>query len=525
MPPLAIHPTLPLNNPAYRQETEMSTPFKRGTGRLATDRFDFEDHIDGARFRHTADQIDLSPAVNVVGTDYSNVSGVINALAAFASTEGQGFIAVPDGYDTYHNSDSTPLTPYDATVPSLDAYLSDLLNNPNNPLHHRIRDGGIVLIKAGTYKIANTVSVPPGITLLGEGFGTKIINVTATQGMTAIQLPLFRIKADLTRTIDTGVDAVSQFMFARETKLFNLTIADNFVEPLFLGDLSYKNPQNINPNAPLVIVEEGANLTCDSIKFLGKTTYTGPNVTSVTALPIGLDSTVPIATGTIVTVQNCNIDGFSEAAFFHTSCPTFSYFTFRNNNVRVYGMLNGDPVILPNNCFLNLNSCNINVSSNYCYGNRSNVIGLAYLNASGSNPSVTGLGNYARIQVSNNNVLIDRTVNSTNTTFRFFTAGASPDSSLLDFFGRFNFVSTVLGNNLENVIGFSAGNSADPTGNAPIFAIKSDGAGSNQILINGPSITATFANPGIHGDVPAQVAGYLNLTINGTAFKVPFYNP
>lgn len=494
----------------------MNTPFKPGTGRLATDRYDFQKHIEGVDFRHTADQIDLNPTVSVVGTSYSNVAGAIGALAAFASNEGQGFIAVPDGYDTYHNSDVTPNTPYDASVPSLDGFLSDLLNNPNNPLHHRIRDGGIVLIKAGTYKIANTVSIPSGITLLGEGFGTKIVNATATQ------MPLFRIKADLTRIPDNGVDAVSQFMFARETKLFNLTIADNFVEPLFLGDLSYKNPQNTNSNDPLVIVEEGANLTCDNVKFLGKTTYSGPNVTSVTALPIGLDSSVPIATGTVVTVQNCNIDGFSEAALFHTSCPTFSYFTFRNNNVRVYGMLNSDSVTLPNNCFININSCNINVSSNFCYGDRNNVVALVYLNASGTNPIVTGLGNYVRILVANNNAIVDRTVNTANLAFRFFTAGAIPDSSLFDFFGRFNFVSTILGNNLENIIGFSAGHSNDPTGNAPILGIQSDGAAGTQILVNAP--TATSATAGAHGDVPLQVAGYLNLTINGTQFKVPFYN-
>ncbi len=36
--------------------------------------------------------------------------------------------------------------------------------------------------------------------------------------------------------------------------------------------------------------------------------------------------------------------------------------------------------------------------------------------------------------------------------------------------------------------------------------------------------TATSATAGTHGDVPAQVVGYLNIIISGTAYKIPYYN-
>ncbi|HZT51700.1 MAG TPA: hypothetical protein VFA22_07200 [Stellaceae bacterium] len=36
---------------------------------------------------------------------------------------------------------------------------------------------------------------------------------------------------------------------------------------------------------------------------------------------------------------------------------------------------------------------------------------------------------------------------------------------------------------------------------------------------------ATSATAGTHGAPPAQVAGYLTITISGTTYKVPLYGP
>lgn len=64
----------------------MSTPqnpnFNPNTSRLATDRFDFQSHVDGANFRHKAGQIDLSPIINVNGTPVGNVQSALTALSA-----------------------------------------------------------------------------------------------------------------------------------------------------------------------------------------------------------------------------------------------------------------------------------------------------------------------------------------------------------------------------------------------------------------------------------------------------------
>jgi len=54
--------------------------YNRGTGRLATDRFDFEKHINGSDFNHEGAKIFLSPSVLIDGYAKNNVRDAIVAL-------------------------------------------------------------------------------------------------------------------------------------------------------------------------------------------------------------------------------------------------------------------------------------------------------------------------------------------------------------------------------------------------------------------------------------------------------------
>lgn len=64
----------------------MSNPltpnFKPGVGRLATDRYDFESHIEGTNFRHKANQIDLFPTLVIGSNTPTNVQDALAELAA-----------------------------------------------------------------------------------------------------------------------------------------------------------------------------------------------------------------------------------------------------------------------------------------------------------------------------------------------------------------------------------------------------------------------------------------------------------
>jgi hypothetical protein len=183
-------------------------------GGLATNRYDFQDHIDGYAYRHNAEDIDVDPSVSIQGNSYITVSSALNAISSVigSQTAGQGFITIGDNLDTYHNAIATPNTPYDSSIPSINAVLNDLLTNTSNPDYPRIRDGGIIVIKSGTYIVDDTIDIPPGITIFGEGYGTKIINATTTPK------PLFRIKRDTPRVADGGIDPNQKFMFAKETR-------------------------------------------------------------------------------------------------------------------------------------------------------------------------------------------------------------------------------------------------------------------------------------------------------------------
>ncbi len=55
--------------------------FKPGIGRLVTDRFDFQDHIEGTNFRHKAGAIDLFPTITIGSTVIDDVQTAIEALS------------------------------------------------------------------------------------------------------------------------------------------------------------------------------------------------------------------------------------------------------------------------------------------------------------------------------------------------------------------------------------------------------------------------------------------------------------
>lgn len=401
--------------------------------RLATDRYDFQEHIDGVDFKHKSNGILVDPAILIDQTYCGTVASALDAISAYIQldkTNGVGFTAIGDGYDTYHTSLETPDTPYDALVPSLDAALNDLLNNPLNERYHRIRAGGVVLIKAGTYKFTDTVNVPPGIIIMGEGYGTKIINQTPTPR------PLFKIKADLTRVADNGVDVNEAFMFARKSVLTNLTIADNFVEPKFLGDLSYLDPQNYDSINPLVALEEGGALAAIGVKFVGKTKYVLSVLNQITSFAIATDATVPLASGTQLDVRDCVIDGFSQAVRFNPSGAVKNYLNFTQNKVRCYGHLNNDLVGFNNNSFVFVNDVNVSMQDNYLYGFLSTVYAGLYVDNTATSPIYQAK---ARMLVSNNTASIDRTYGGVNTSFVFAYSNASvgTDYSILEYGNTF----------------------------------------------------------------------------------------
>lgn len=401
-------------------------------GGFAANREDLASHTDGTAFRHTSLEIDNSPAIPINGVSTTTVAGSLTTIAAYITAnagDGQGFISVPDGYDTWHNANGT--INYDPTVPALDTFLnpifSAILNNTALPAQYqRIKYGGIVLIPAGTYIVQNTINVPPGITLIGEGYGTKIINATSLTlslppipKVSTTQAPLFQIKADPNRSSNDG--SSNTFIFGRETAFVNLVIADNFVEPTILGDTYYKLPQNYN--SLLVYQESGSSLTLDNIKFYGKVTFSsGQVVSQITGYAIGLSLTNPATNGSILRVKNCFIDGFGVSIIFsppETNGDSNNYLEITNNKIRTYGYLGGDSSSISNNCIIQAAYTNIIATSNYFYGNASNIQVGIYVNEEvGPNPNFQ---NRLKVICSGNASEINKLSNVANATYQTIT--------------------------------------------------------------------------------------------------------
>lgn len=416
-------------------------PFTPGIGRLATDRYDFESHINGTGFRQNASTINTDNPSLVYG-DAATVEAGLENISAYITAQlnaGQGFITVGDGYNTYADANGT--INYNNTIPSIDTILNPIFaaitafQNNNTPVpsaYERIQDGGIIVIKSGTYIVKNTIIVPPGITILGEGYGTKIVNATNLNIAVMPPIvnsgsgsPIFEIAADPNRSQDDAAIDPSMFMFARETRIWNLVICDNFVEPTLLGDNYYKLPQNKEGNTPLIQQNNGSNLSLYGIFLMGRISFSsGTIVSASTTFAVQLNNSLAAKYGTILSIDKCFIDGFSVPVQWLSTGDTTTpvnrdFLTVTNSKIRGYGYLNvsgsPDSSTITSNSIIVMNDNNANIINNYIYGNAVNVQALVAMIS--HLPTIPNFQARSKVNVSTNNIEIDRTDNLSNTTF------------------------------------------------------------------------------------------------------------
>jgi hypothetical protein len=392
-------------------------PFTPGNGRIAADLFDFRKHVNGNDFNHNAVDIHNSPGVGGA----TNVQGSIDNINTFiASMAGAGiaFMAVPDGYNSYTNP--APNFYFSNIIPALDTFLNPLFAalaaNTGIPAgYERLTRGGVIFIPAGTYYIVNTIDVPPGITIYGEGLGTKIINATCLNlalsppqinGL-ATPIPLFKIKTDTVRTeIDNSVDTENKFMFARASKIVNVTICDNFIEPTLLGDVFYGLPQNVTGESQLIMQEQGSHLEIDGVKILGRALNVAEVVSSATRFAVKLDVVTTITTGTFLKITNSFIDGFSQPISFNSTGGRNDYLEVSNCKIRSHGYLDADGATVEKNCIIHMNDNNALISDNEFYGNHAALTTLCYIKAVIAAPPAAG--DISNINIVSNNFIISK---------------------------------------------------------------------------------------------------------------------
>lgn len=108
--------------------------YRSPVGRLALDRYDFNDHLIGNNFRHLANQIDLNPHVTINSVNMYNVQSAISALSSIvvsgapdASTSTKGVVRLTSDFGGTANSPKVvgiQGVPVSSIIPSVNNVLS-----------------------------------------------------------------------------------------------------------------------------------------------------------------------------------------------------------------------------------------------------------------------------------------------------------------------------------------------------------------------------------------------------------------
>ena len=510
-------------------------PASPNTPRIATDLNDFRNHTDGTNFNHAANQITNSPGVGGA----SNIQGSINNINSFIelmAAKGIGYATIPDGYNSYTYPSAGVY--FNNTIPSLSDFLIPLFNNiisgspvPSN--YQRISKGGVLFIPSGTYYVTNTITVPPGIILLGEGYATKIINATSLN-LTSVPVdlnsiptpaPVFKIASDPNRSLftanDIAVDVNNMFMFGRSTKFIGITIGDNFIEKTTSTDSLYLKAQNKTGDNPLIMQLQGSNFEMHNVYIIGRANTTGTVVNGATRFAVKLDTTTSIS-GSMLTMDGCFIDGFSQPVCFESSFGVEDYLTITNCKIRSHGYLNGINNTEQNNCIIFANNGNARIINNNFYGNHQLCNTALFINNTIASPPV--LNSRSNILVASNEFMIDKTSNIVNPGFaaafyyvKVSIRGSFTDYSFIQSYGNqsniesgFNIVQGDFGNNPHNRLTIADNATLSANTNIDISAGGTIYNSSSDIVINTSNSASITAPNGI--SITGPISGTLNIT-------------
>lgn len=314
-------------------------------GALSTRKQDFNAHWGGNGFRHDATNIDMNPIIPGVGG--TNVQETLESLHSIILSAGSGFISIGDvdGYAQGSYNVGTLDTPtfFDA----FNAALNDA----------RLQNGGVILVLAGTYRLSHTLTVPPGISIMGEVGGTLIIG-----GMP--ETPMFSVDFDH-KTVTIGGDSgggqldLTTGSNVEETKFYNLMLADNLDGYALFGEPTMTT-------VPMIRFKTGCNVTCERVSFIGRI-HSGSVSARVKTIS-ALGSTTGSGNGTILTVKDCFFDAMKIGISFLPGGNANDVLTVSGCKGRTFGTEDAGSQGAAANCFINMSLCNATITNNYYVG-------------------------------------------------------------------------------------------------------------------------------------------------------------
>lgn len=338
----------------------VSTGRTQEAGRLGVYKSDFNLHVNGSDFRHTADNIDIATPLNLGGT---TVQQALQNINSSITSSGSGFISIglADGYaqGSYNvNSDATP---------TLNNAITAALANP------RLVNGGIILILAGTYNVTSPITIPAGITIIGEIEGTLINSQTTEQ-------PIFIISA-VSKHLNIGGNSGSGSTLMDTgsnvdcVKFYNLMLSDNI-------NGSGSKMQTV----PMIQCQVGSNFVAERVSFIGKLADGSITGRSKTLSAIGYSGSSGF--GTNLTLKECYIDGVKIGISFTPNNGNIDNLNVSSCKARIWGTETGASPSSSVNSFIVSSLCNANISNNYVVGAGSQVNTFWALTAHGGNTSI-----------------------------------------------------------------------------------------------------------------------------------------
>lgn len=182
----------------------MSNPlapnYVNGVGRLVTDRFDFQKHVDGYEFRHNANQIDLSPSVVIDGYTETTVQDAIQLLS--------NYVVPPTIQDATTTSKGIIQLSGDLTGTASTVEVSGLRSQPITTAVPNLND---VLTYDGSAWAP--LPVPNGFTagndLSGTNLSQNVVQITGSGGVVSVAANSFTFSETSTPIFDQDINTTT----------------------------------------------------------------------------------------------------------------------------------------------------------------------------------------------------------------------------------------------------------------------------------------------------------------------------
>jgi hypothetical protein len=319
----------------------------REGGRPVTHYQDFISHTGGTDWRHEAAQIDMSPSI----LGGSNVQSAIQNLLGLVFDSGTGFISIGslDGYSGFYAAGKYNVNSVETPT------LKDAVNAAVND--DRLVNGGVILLLPGYYRVSDTITIPNGISLIGEGPGVYIIGETSGDN------PIFNIASmptDFSINGDSGSGDQDLILGTgvKKTTFKNLIITDN-------SDGYVNSGNSTLSSSGMILVDRGSNVDFEKVTFIGRLND-GPVLNRLKTASAIFTLSVGLARGTSINVDGCYFDGFKNSVSFRPQLGSSDNLSIINSKIKFYGEETASYSI--NDCAILSSLASIKIENNFFLG-------------------------------------------------------------------------------------------------------------------------------------------------------------